>query len=84
MGTQDYDKILNEIHVVKLNLHDLEGKIDDIEREMKNEMNLEVQKAEWTNKEYDRRISFTEKLLFGTAGFILLTFLGALVATVLK
>ena len=84
MGSHDYEKILQEVSVVKLALHDLEGKVEDIERDIKNEMDMKLQKTEWEHKEYDRRISLTEKVVFGAVGIILVTFMGAILTTILK
>lgn len=83
MGSHDYEKILAEIHAVKLNLHDLESKVDDLEKDIKQEMEYKLKQTEWEHANYDRRISLTEKVLFGAVGIILVTVLGALLSKVI-
>lgn len=83
MSNHDYDKILAEIHNVKLNLHDLESKVDDIEKDIKQEMNYKIQKSEWEHANYDKRFSLIEKVLFGAVGIVLISVLGSLLAKVI-
>jgi hypothetical protein len=83
MPTHDYDKILGEIHAVKLNLHDLEGKVDDIEKEIKMEIDMKIQRTEWEHANYDKRFSVIEKVLFGAVGIILVTVLGAMLTKII-
>lgn len=83
MAQHDYDKILNEIHTVKLNLHDLESKVDDIEKDIKQEMEYKIMRTEWEHANYDKRFSLIEKVLFGAVGIILVTVLGAMLTKVI-
>ncbi|MCU0858299.1 MAG: hypothetical protein MUC65_07845, partial [Pontiellaceae bacterium] len=43
------------------------------------EMSIKDQAIDFKQLEHDRRLSFTEKILFSTAGFLLLSLLGAIV-----
>lgn len=84
MGGQDFNKIIGELNTVRIELKDLEGKIDDIEKDIRSEFQHNLSKVEWEHQVYDRRISFTEKILFGAIGIILITVLGALIATIIQ
>lgn len=84
MSSSDYTKILEELSIVKYKLKDMENLILDIEKDIRGEIDQKVQRVEWEHTNYDRRISFTEKIIFSTAGFILIAVLGALVASVMK
>jgi flagellar biosynthesis chaperone FliJ len=79
----DYSKILEELNHVKYELKDLEGKIDDIERDIRSEIEHKVKEVEWKHSDYDRRISLTEKVLFGAVGIILISVLGAVLTKVI-
>lgn len=83
MATHDYEKILGEIHAVKLNLHDLESKVEDIEKDIKQEMDYKLKQTEWEHQNYDKRFSLIEKVLFGAVGIILVSVLVALLAQVI-
>lgn len=83
MATPDYDKILEDLVAVKYEIKDLEGKILDIEKDIRGEIDQKVQRVEWEHSNYDRRISFTEKIVFGAVGIILITVLGALLAKII-
>lgn len=83
MSEDQVTKILGEITDFRYKLRDLETKLDDLEKDIKSEFTHNLQKVEWEHQVYDRRISFTEKILFGAVGIILVTVLGALLATVI-
>jgi hypothetical protein len=81
MAENNYTLILQEVRQVK---EDLIEKLDHLEEKIKSEMALKHQAIEFKHIEHDRRLSFTEKILFTTAGFLLLSVLGAIMALVLK
>lgn len=74
---------MQEIAAVKYEIKDLEGKVSDLEKDIRSEFDHNLQKVEWQHQTYDRRISFTEKILFGALGVILITVLGALLAKII-
>ena len=79
----DYEKILNDITEVRYELRDLEGKILDLEKDIRGELDHKVKQVEWEHMSYDRRISLTEKVVFGAVSIILVTVMGALLAKVI-
>jgi hypothetical protein len=79
----DYDRVLGEIHAIKLSLHDLESKVTDLEKDIRQEMEFKLKQTEWEHTNYDRRISLTERVLFGAVGIILVAVLGALLTKVI-
>ena len=81
MTEEHYSVILQEVRTVK---EDLIEKLEHLEDRIKAEMNLKHQAIEFRHSDHERRLSFTEKILFTTAGFILLAFLGALITLTLK
>lgn len=83
MGSHDYEKILSDINTVRFELHDLEAKIDDLEKDIRSEFSHSLEKVEWQHQNYDRRISLTEKVLFGAVGIILVTVLGAMLTKII-
>lgn len=83
MGSHDYEKILSDINTVRFELHDLEAKIDDLEKDIRSEFTHNLEKVEWQHQNYDRRISLTEKVLFGAVGITLVTVLGALLSKII-
>ena len=84
MSEHDYNKILAELQVVKEGLRTLERKIEKVEDSIKSEMKLKHQAIEFKHQDHDRRLSFNEKIVFTTAGFILLGFLGAILNLVVN
>ena len=80
MSEEHYTTILTEVQKVK---EDLVEKLDYLEERIRHEMALRHQEIDFKHQDHDRRLSFTEKILFTTAGFILLAFLGALTALVI-
>lgn len=83
MPTPDYNKILSDITAVKYELKDLEGKISDLEKDIRGELDHKVKEVEWIHTTYDRRISLTEKVVFGAVTIILVSVMGALLAKVI-
>lgn len=83
MTAPDYNKILLDITAVKYELKDLEGKITDLEKDIRGELDHKVKEVEWEHANYDRRISLTEKVVFGAVTIILVTVMGALLAKVI-
>lgn len=83
MKNNDFDKVLIEINDFRYQLKMLEGKLDDIEKDIRSEFSHNFQKVEWEHQTYDRRISLTEKVVFGTVGIILVTVLGAMLAKII-
>lgn len=83
MTQLNYEKLLSELSAVKYEVKDLEGKISDIEREIRTELDHKVKEVEWEHANYDRRISLTEKVVFGAVTIILVTVMGALLAKVI-
>lgn len=81
MADEHYQVILNEVRTVK---EDLIEKLEHLESRIKAEMSLKHQEIEFKHSDHERRLSFTEKILFTTAGFILLAFLGTLVTLTMK
>jgi len=81
MAEEHYQKILDEVRTVK---EDLIEKLNHLEERIKAEMKLKHQAIDFKQKEHDRRLSFTEKMVFSSAGFLLISMLGAIVATILK
>jgi hypothetical protein len=81
MAEDHYQTILNEVRAVK---EDLIEKLGHLEERIKHEMTLKHQAIDFKQQEHDRRLSFTEKMLFTSAGFLLISVLGAIVATILK
>ena len=83
MSVHDYEKILGEIHAVKLNLHDLESKVEDIEKDIRVEIEMKIKRTEWEHEVYNKRFSLIEKVLFGAVGIILISVLGAMLTKVI-
>lgn len=83
MTSPDYSKILEDITAVKYELKDLEGKITDLEKDIRGELAHKVKEVEWAHSNYDRRISMTEKVVFGAVTIILMSVMGALLAKVI-
>ena len=83
MAKIDYVKILNDIHEIKFEIRDLDGKITDLEKDIRGELEYKVKEVEWEHTNYDRRISLTEKVVFGAVGIILVTVIGALLAKII-
>ena len=79
----NYEKILNELSAVKYEVKDLEGKIEDIEKEIRGEIEHKVKEVEWEHQLYDRRITLTERVLFGAVTIILVTVLGAMLTKII-
>ena len=84
MSEHDYNKILAELQVDKEGLRTLERKIEKVEDSIKGEMKLKHQAIEFKHLDHDRRLSFNEKIVFTTTGFILLGFLGAILNLVVN
>jgi cell division protein FtsL len=83
MSGADRLKIETEIHDLRSRLKELESKLDDLEKDIKSEFNHNLEKVEWVHQTYDRRISLTEKVVFGAVSIILITVMGALLAKVI-
>lgn len=81
MDEKQYTIILNEIEKFK---KEFIIQLENLENKIRYEMSLKDQALDFKQTEHDRRLSFTEKILFSTAGFLLLSVLGAIVALVLK
>ena len=81
MSEENYKSILLEVRMVK---DDLVEKLEHLEEKIKAEIAFKHQALEFKHSDHERRLSFTEKILFTTAGFILLAFLGALITLTLK
>ena len=81
MSEEHYSTILNEVRNVKAELVE---KLEHLEERIKAEMNLKHQAIDFKHQDHERRLSFTEKILFTTAGFILLAVLGSLITLTLK
>lgn len=76
-------KIIEEINSFRFQLKELEGKLDDLEKDIRSEFSHNLEKVEWQHQSYDRRISLTEKVLFGAVGIILVTVLGAMLTKII-
>lgn len=81
MSELHYESILAEVRAVR---EDLIEKLDRLEERIKSEMAFKHQAIDFKQKEHERRLSFTEKVLFTTMGVILLGFLGALISVVIR
>ena len=83
MSNQDSLKIISEINDFRYQLKELESKLDDIEKNIKSEFSHNLEKVEWEHRTYDRRISLTEKVVFGAVAIILVSVMGALLTKII-
>ena len=79
-----HEKILNELELVRSSINALHSRVNDIEKDIRTELKLTIMPITNEQSNYERRLSFAEKIIFGTAGFILIGVLGALMASILK
>lgn len=77
-------KVGADINILQKDMDKLDRALDDAVIKIRNDMDLKHQAVDYELKGHDRRLSFAEKMLFSTAGTILLAVVAALIATVLK
>ena len=83
MSEHDYNKILDELQVVKEGLRSLERKIEVIEESIKHDMELTHLNITNRIETQTSRLSLVEKIVFGAITLALVTLLGALLAKVI-
>ena len=81
MSEDHYKGILKEVKDLRIELDD---KLSHLEERITAEMKLKHQEIAYKHSDHERRLSLAERILFTTAGVILLGFLGALANAVFK
>jgi len=84
MSASRHTELIEELERVKDSIDQLHSKVDSLEKDIRTELKLTIMPIENEQVNYERRLSFAEKIIFGTAGFILIGVLGAFMASVLK
>jgi len=79
MSEEHYANIIREIDALR---QEMNRRLDDIRKDVTYEMKLKHQEIGNKLDSNDRRLTFAERMLFGAAGLILITVLGALIARV--
>ena len=84
MSDVNYNKLLNEIRDVKTGLRDVHMLVENMEKDIKSEMKLKHQEIEFKHESHERRLTFTERMVFGAAGLMLTFVIAAMLTVTLK